>query len=97
MDLLEGKVDNKHKYIGAGIILVAIILIVLAICTNFFGSDTNLFYANKVVRSGDTNEEEYLEDEEEKKRVPNFSGEQDTSIGYESGYIPATLKVEEDR
>ena len=97
MELLEGKVSQKHKLVGGAIIIIAIILIILAVCTNFFGSDTDLFFANKVVSSGDESGEEYgyreyfekRREEEEKEYVPNFSGVQDTSIGYESGYIPA--------
>ena len=68
---LEGRVeqDNSQRIIGGAIILIACVLIIIAICTNMFGSDEGVFYI-----SGDGI------DYEQQEMELIFSGDNETTV-----------------
>ena len=85
---LEGKVDkgpeNQAFWMGVGIIAVAIILIIMALCTNVFNSDDALFY---VSGDGIDHEQEDIEkifdaDNNDDDTPPQISGDEDDLFVY---------------
>ncbi len=67
---LEGKVDNgnSQKLLGVGIVIIAIVLIILAICTNMFGSDEGIFGNSGDVKFDDNEEIKNIFEEEDKNK-----------------------------
>ena len=75
---LDGKTPfPKEKKVGIAIIVIAILLIILAVFTNFYGADYSLFHSSTNYESGEYEESQYNEELEFNEEYEQTNGQEE--------------------